>query len=906
MPKKKIKNKKIAKLEDKQPTKLQRFSLFFFDRIKTSLTIWIAVVIFGVLSYAVFLQRQGFPGVNLPFSIVNGAYFVDNQQKVDQDIAIPASKAIAKIPEVKTATATSGKNFVTIQIEYVEGTDSKVGSDKVQKQVEAIGLPKAAQLRFQNIDFTKFDNKYNLLIAAFGKEGTSAQTLKVEAKAIAKAVSSAEGVSGASVLNQFEVARNPVTGEEQTQQKTFDRTATKSGSELQFHDSVSVGVVAKEGTDTLKLYDNVKKILNERDDSAIKTVITGTEAENVREQIHGLQQSLIEGLIIVAIISLLLISWRAGIATSISMGTVLLATIGGLKLFGYSLNTITLFALILSLALIVDDTTIVAEAIDAGQKDGMNKREIVALAVKRVARASTTGTLVTMLAFAPMIFIGGILGSFIRALPITIIISLGFSLLVSLSLIPFLARHLILTDTSKPKHKSRNPIIRLEHIMSTGLASLVSWTRGNSARKSMLAVSAIILGVGSLFASFGFFGKLKFDIFPPTKDGNEMLVTVRFAPGTDIVQAKSITDKANAIMTKTLGQYGQRIDYKSQANSAAASAHVTLTHYQDRSITAPVLQKKMAKAFDGFKGASVKVSVSGAGGPADDQPFKVQIDNDKPEVAAKISADMIAFLNNTTFERSNKTSFRVIDAISSDAINVTRKNGKRIFEVKAGFDATDVTALVTVTKTAVQKEFSAEKLASYGLSREALQFDFGNESNNQDSFKSMIMAFPVLILLMLILLVIQFKSLLQPLLILLAIPFSFLGVAVGLYITDNTLSFFVMIGFFALIGIAVNNTIMLVDYANQALRTGASHTDAMAEAVRHRFRPLLTTSVTSVVALIPLAISDPFWQPLAVTLISGLISSTFLVIVAFPYFWLIAEWIRGGTKRGFRKVIRKS
>ena len=112
-----------------------------------------------------------------------------------------------------------------------------------------------------------------------------------------------------------------------------------------------------------------------------------------------------------------------------------------------------------------------------------------------------------------------------------------------------------------------------------------------------------------------------------------------------------------------------------------------------------------------------------------------------------------------------------------------------------------------------------------------------------------------------------------------------------------------MIGFFALIGIAVNNTIMLVDYANQALRAGSTHTDAMAEAVQHRFRPLLTTSLTSVVALTPLALSDPFWQPLAVTLIFGLLSSTFLVIVVFPYYWLIAEWLRVGVKRSFRRYI---
>jgi multidrug efflux pump subunit AcrB len=106
-----------------------------------------------------------------------------------------------------------------------------------------------------------------------------------------------------------------------------------------------------------------------------------------------------------------------------------------------------------------------------------------------------------------------------------------------------------------------------------------------------------------------------------------------------------------------------------------------------------------------------------------------------------------------------------------------------------------------------------------------------------------------------------------------------------------------MIGFFALIGIALNNTILLTDYANQARKAGSSPTDAMALAIKARFRPLLATSLTSVVALIPLALSDPFWESLAYTLIFGLLSSTFLVIVSFPYMYLIVEWLRLLPKR---------
>lgn len=394
-------------------TLLQRFSLFFFDHWRISAVLWVAIVSFGILSYSVLLQRQGFPSVNLPFSIVNGAYFVNDQNKVDADVAKPAAQAILKVDGVKTVSSSSGSNFVGLQIEYKEGIDAKEGSAKVQKAIEGLGLPKTARLNYQAIDISKYINKYDLLVSVYAPAETSASDLKAQAAVVASNLKGVDGVTSTEVVTQSQSAVNPLTGQVGTQQTSFDRTAVAKDGKVVFYKSVSVGVVAKADSDVLRLYDAVQAKLD-KTDGDINAVITGTTAESVKEQINNLQSNLLEGLVIVAIISLLLISWRAGIATSLSMATVLLATIGSLKLFGYSLNTITLFALILSLALIVDDTTIVAEAIDASQKEGRSKRETVAYAIKRVARASTTGTLVTILAFAPMLFINGILFSLAR------------------------------------------------------------------------------------------------------------------------------------------------------------------------------------------------------------------------------------------------------------------------------------------------------------------------------------------------------------------------------------------------------------------------------------------------------------------------------------------------------------
>jgi multidrug efflux pump subunit AcrB len=150
-------------------------------------------------------------------------------------------------------------------------------------------------------------------------------------------------------------------------------------------------------------------------------------------------------------------------------------------------------------------------------------------------------------------------------------------------------------------------------------------------------------------------------------------------------------------------------------------------------------------------------------------------------------------------------------------------------------------------------------------------------------------AFPILLVVIFVLLAFQFRSLLQPLLIFMAIPFSLFGVTLGLYLTDNAFSFFAMLGFFALIGLSIKNTIMLTDYANQARRAGMSPIDAVVAALGERFRPLIATSITAICSLIPLSLTSPFWQGLAVVLIFGLASSTFLVLTVFPYYYLGAE-----------------
>ena len=120
-------------------------------------------------------------------------------------------------------------------------------------------------------------------------------------------------------------------------------------------------------------------------------------------------------------------------------------------------------------------------------------------------------------------------------------------------------------------------------------------------------------------------------------------------------------------------------------------------------------------------------------------------------------------------------------------------------------------------------------------------------------------------------------------------------------VSDNPLSFLAVVGFIALIGVAVNNTILLVDAANQERQQGATAGEAIGSAVTSRFRPLVATTVTTVVGLLPLSLADPFWESLGFTLMGGLVSSTLLVLVAFPAFYLGLEAVRTPLRNAVRR-----
>jgi len=197
-------------------------------------------------------------------------------------------------------------------------------------------------------------------------------------------------------------------------------------------------------------------------------------------------------------------------------------------------------------------------------------------------------------------------------------------------------------------------------------------------------------------------------------------------------------------------------------------------------------------------------------------------------------------------------------------------------DVKAGYN----TAAVTTEVLDQISELTLPKGVSISVG--------GEEENREESFGGMAKALIIAMLGIFAVLVMQFRSFKQPLIVFSAIPFAATGAFFALFITGYTFSFTAFVGLTSLVGIVVNNAIILIDYANQRLLQGESIHNAIMEAAKTRMTPILLTTVTTIGGLLPLTLSgSSMWSPMGWAIIGGLVVSTLLTLFVVPVLYTL-------------------
>ena len=219
--------------------------------------------------------------------------------------------------------------------------------------------------------------------------------------------------------------------------------------------------------------------------------------------------------------------------------------------------------------------------------------------------------------------------------------------------------------------------------------------------------------------------------------------------------------------------------------------------------------------------------------------------------------------------------------MASGNIVISRENQKRYVTVTASIYGTD---LGSATEE-IRAKLEAIPLPS------GYRFSLGGDYETMmESFGSLGLALLLAILLVYMVMAAQFESLLYPIIIMFTLPLAFTGSIAALYISGQTLNVSSIIGAIMLTGIVVNNAIVLIDYINQKRKEGLSCEEAIIFAGPRRLRPILMTSLTTILGLLPLALATgegtEMQLPMSVLVIGGLISSTFLTLVIIPAIYM--------------------
>ncbi|MBB6033297.1 efflux RND transporter permease subunit [Phytomonospora endophytica] len=660
----------------------------------------------------------------------------------------------------------------------------------------------------------------------------------------------------------------------------------------------------------------------------------------------------------VLIILVFLFSVRSTLVTAVSIPLSVLIALIALWTQNYTLNLLTLGGLTIAIGRVVDDSIVVLENIGRHLAYGEPRRQAILNAVREVAGAVTSSTLTTVAVFLPIAFVGGLVGQLFGAFSFTVTIALLASLLVSLTAVPVLAYWFMKTpknaDREAAERKERNSLLQRAYVPVLRFATKHRLTTVALALVILVGTLSLVPQLETSFIDNA--GQRTVSVtqtLPPgtsleTADGKAKEVESVIA-GIDDVEMYQVTVGGAGGLAALFGGGG---------GSSKVSYSLTLDEDGDTDAVEQTLRDTLGARADlgeiaigeagGFGGDSLEVRVT-----ADDPAVlkeassivedamartpgvtevtssiaetvpRVQVTVDREAAAQRgLSEVMIGQLVTQAMRGTTVTQLS-FDQTTADVILKSGDDAPAsIADLKKlvlvpGVKLSDVaevarvdgpvsvaradgerSATVTGTNTGESLGTATAELTKRldGVTMPAgASYEIGGASQDQsEAFGNLGLAAVAAIALVFMILVATFRSLIQPLILLVSIPFAATG-AIGLLLATGTpLGLAAGIGLLMLIGIVVTNAIVLLDLINQYRRDGMPLFEAVIEGGRNRLRPILMTALATIFALTPMALGLTggggfISKPLAMVVIGGLVSSTLLTLVLVPTLYTMVE-----------------
>jgi len=759
--------------------------------------------------------------------------------------------------------------------------------------------------------------------------------------------------------------------------------------------AITLSIAKKKGADAMKLSELIlnkveylKKDLLPND---VHLTVTRNYGETASDKVSELLFHLFIAIVVVTVFVMLAMGWRGGLVVFLSVPVTFALTLFAYYFMHYTLNRITLFALVFITGIVVDDSIIIAENMHRHFKmKKLPPLQAAIYAINEVGNPTILATFTVIAAVLPMAFVSGMMGPYMSPMPIGASIAMILSLIVALTLTPYLG-FIFLREKEKPvKSEDEHHSLKLEETRIYKIyRSIIQPLLETRWKRWTFILSTVVILFASLFM---FYTKAVAVKMLPFDNKNEFQVVIDMPAGTTLEATQAAAKDIAAYVSgqslvKNYETYigtsapisfnGLVRHYDLRRGENVADIHVNLVDKNDRNIQSHAIAKQMREPIQAIAkryNANVKIVEVPPGPPvlstlvaeiygpnyneqikvadqvkglldrtsnvvdvdwmvAADQPeYHLEVNKEKAmhygvvtaQIAATVNAALRGMISGNISEPASFSQTAIKLQLSDDsktdindildvkvigmqgnvvpirdlvtvtrqikAKSIYRKNQKEVVYVigdmagnleSPSYAISDVSDHLNTLK--VPKGFSLKEEYTHQPEFEdnySLKWD-GEWQITFEVFRDLGIAFAVVIILIYILIVGWFQNFTVPLIMLAAIPLSLIGIILGHWLLHAYFTATSMIGFIALAGVMVRNSILLIDFVNIRLNEGIHLKQAIIEAGAVRTTPILLTAGAVVLGAV-IILFDPIFQGLAISLMGGTITSTFLTLIVVP------------------------
>lgn len=715
---------------------------------------------------------------------------------------------------------------------------------------------------------------------------------------------------------------------------------------------VGVVVVPQPGANHIDIADAVYKRMEQMKKDLPEDVKYSYGFDNtkfIRASINEVKQTVYEAFILVIIIIFLFLrDWRVTLVPCIVIPVSLIGSFFIMYLFGFSINVLTMLAVVLAVGLVVDDAIVMTENIYIRIERGMSPKEAGIEGAKEIFFAVISTTITLVAVFFPIVFMEGTTGRLFREFSMVISGAVIISAFSALTFTPMLATKLL------KQKKKKNAFYRATEPFFEGLNSIYERSLKYVLRHRMWILPLIAL---MLVLIVVLWGKIPSEM-APLEDRSMITINTRGAEGVTYEYIRDYTEDINRVVDSIIPDAKA---VTARVSSGSGNIQVTLKDMADRDysqmdvaekLSAAVQKKTKARAFvqqqSSFGGRRSRMPIQYVLQATNLEKLEkvlpkfmekvyensvfqmadVDLKFSKPEARIHINRDKANVMGVSTRDLSetlqyglsgqrmgyfymNGKQYEILGEINRQqrnkpadlrAIYLRSKDGKMIqmdnlIEIENTiappklyrynrFVSATVSAGLAEGKTIGQGLDEMDKIAKEVLDDTFRTSLAGDSKDFRESSSSLMFAFILALVLIYLILAAQFESFKDPFIIMLTVPLAITGALIFMYYGDITMNVFSQIGIIMLIGLVAKNGILIVEFANQKQQDGMDKLTAVREAAKQRLRPILMTSASTILGLIPLAFAtgEGCNQRIAmgVAVVGGMLVSTILTMYVVP------------------------